>query len=67
MIKRISKYILNSMKVAILGFCWFILFQIPWESLPNAPIGGKLIVAVVVWATWNFMVMIVSEEIGKDK
>ena len=67
MIKRISKYLLNSMKVAILGFCWFILFQIPWESLPNAPIGGKLFVAVVVWATWNFMVMIVSEEIGKDK
>lgn len=67
MIRRISKYILNSMKVAILGFCWFILFQIPWESLPKAPIGGKLIVAVVVWATWNFMVMIVSEEIGKDK
>ena len=55
------------MKVAILGFCWFILFQIPWESLPNAPLGGKLFVAVVVWATWNFMVMIVSEEIGKDK
>lgn len=67
MIKRISKYLLNSMKVAILGFCWFILFQIPWESLPTAPLGGKLIVAVVVWATWNFMVMIVSEEIGKDK
>ena len=67
MIKRLSKYLLNSMKVAILGFCWFILFQIPWESLPNAPLGGKLIVAVVVWAVWSFMVMIVSEEIGKDK
>lgn len=67
MIKRLSKYLLNSMKVAILGFVWFILFQIPWESLPNAPLGGKLIVAVVVWSAWSFMVMIVSEEIGKDK
>lgn len=67
MIKRISKYLLNSMKVAILGFVWFILFQIPWESLPNAPLGGKLIAAVVVWSAWSFMVMIVSEEIGKDK
>jgi hypothetical protein len=62
-----GKYLLNSMKVAILGFCWFILFQIPWESLPNAPLGGKLIAAVVVWAVWSFMVMIVSEEIGEDK
>ncbi len=67
MIKRLSKYLLNSMKVAILGFCWFILFQVPWESLPNAPLGGKLIVAVVVWAVWSVMVMIVSEEIGNDK
>ena len=67
MIKRLNGYLLNSIKVAILGFLWFILFQVPWESLPNAPIGGKLIVAALVWATWSFMVMIVSGEIGKDK
>ena len=67
MIKRLSKYLLNSIKVAIIGFCWFILFQIPWESLPNASLGGKLFVAVVVWAVWSFMVMIVSDEVGKDK
>lgn len=65
MIKRFSNYLLNSMKVAIIGFCWFILFQVPWESLPKAPLGGKLIAAMVVWAVWSFMVMIVSVEIGK--
>ena len=67
MTNRLGKYLLNSMKVAILGFVWLILFRIPWESLPNAPLGGKLIVAVMVWAGWNFMVMIVSEEIDKNK
>ena len=67
MIKRISKYLLNSIKVAIIGFCWFMLFQVPWESLPNAPLGGKLIAVVMVWAVWSFMVMIVADELGKDK
>lgn len=65
MIKRLNNYLLNSMKVAILGFCWFILFQVPWEFLPNAPLGGKLIVALVVWSVWSFMVMIVDDEVGK--
>lgn len=60
MATRLGRYLLNSIKVAILGFLWFNLFQIPWESLPGAPLGGKLIVAVVVWAVWGFMVMIVS-------
>lgn len=67
MIKRFNNYLLNSMKVAILGFCWFILFQVPLESLPNAPFGGKLIFAAMMWAVWSFMVMIVSVETGKDK
>ena len=65
MINRFKNYVLNSMKVAILGFLWFILFQVPWESLPNAPLGGKLIAAVMVWAVWSFMVMIVSGELDK--
>ncbi len=67
MIKRFNNYILNSIKVAIIGFCWFMLFQVPWKSLPNAPLGGKLIAVVMVWAVWSFMVMIVSDELGKDK
>lgn len=67
MIKRFNNYLLNSIKVAIIGFSWFILFQIPWESLLKAPLGGKLIFAIMVWAVWSFMVMIVSGEIGKDK
>ena len=66
MARRLSMYLLNSIKVAVIGFCWFILFQVPWESLPNAPLGGKLIVAVMVWAVWSFMVMIVSGELEKE-
>ena len=56
MIRRLNEYLLNSMK-----------FQVPWESLPNAPLGGKVICAIMVWAVWSFMVMIVSCEIGKGK
>ena len=63
---RLGRYLLNSIKVAIIGFCWFMLFQVPWESLPKAPLGGKLIAAVMVWAVWSFMVLIVSGELGKE-
>lgn len=63
-INRFSNYLLNSIKLGILGFLWYGLFQVPWESLPEAPLGGKLIVAVMVWAVWSFMVIIVSGEIG---
>lgn len=66
MVTRLGRYLLNSIKVAILGFLWFILFQVPWESLPGAPLGGKLIAAVMVWSVWSFMVMIVSAELGKE-
>ena len=67
MIKRLSNYLINSMKVAILGFCWFILYLIPWEKFPNAPLGGKIFVVVMTWAIWSFMVMIVSGELDKQK
>lgn len=66
MIKRLNNYILNSIKVAFMGFCWFILFQIPYEKLPNASLGGKLIACVMLWAIWSFMVMIVSGELDKN-
>ena len=29
-VKRFSDYILNSMKVGILGFLWYGLFKFPW-------------------------------------
>lgn len=67
MAKRLGRYLLNSTKVAILGFCWLILFVFPWEKLPDAPLGGKLVAAVMVWAVWSFMVMIVSGEPGKEE
>ena len=63
--KRLSDYILNSMKVAILGFLWYGLFKFPWKSLVNAPIGGKVFVVVMMWAIWSFMTMIVSGELDK--
>ena len=65
MIKRLSDYILNSIKVGILGFLWYGLFKFPWKSLVNAPIGGKVFVVVMMWAIWSFMVMIVSGELDK--
>jgi len=69
MIKRLNNYMLNSCKVAILGFCWAILFHVPYERLLDAPLGGKIFAAVMGWAIWSFMVMIVSGELdkGKDK
>jgi len=67
LVKRFNNYMLNSCKVAILGFCWFGLFQFPWEKLLDAPIGGKIFVGVMVWAIWSFMVLVVSGELdNKD-
>lgn len=65
MMKRFNNYILNSMKVAIVGFIWYGLFKFPWQSLVNAPIGGKIFVGVMMWAIWSFMVLIVSGELDK--
>ena len=65
MLKRLSDYILNSMKLGILGFIWYGLFKFPWKSLVNAPISGKIFVAVMAWAVWSFMVMIVSGELDR--
>lgn len=66
MIKRFNNYVLNSMKVAILGFLWYGLFQVPWKSLVNAPLSGKIFVVVMMWAIWSFMVMIVSGELDGE-
>lgn len=65
MFKRLNNYMLNSCKVAILGFLWYGLFKFPWKSLVNAPLGGKIFVVVMMWAIWSFMVMIVSGELDK--
>lgn len=65
MIKRFNNYVLNSMKVGILGFLWYGLFKFPWEKLLDAPLGGKIFVVVMMWAIWSFMTMIVSGELDK--
>lgn len=67
MIKRFNNYLLNSIKVAVLGFLWYGLFQFPWKSLANAPHGGKIFVAIIMWAIWSFMVMVVSGELDRIK
>jgi len=65
MFKRLNNYLINSIKVAILGFLWYGLFLFPWKSLVNAPICGKIFIVVMMWALWSFMVMIVSGEMDK--
>lgn len=67
MINRLNNYLLNSVRVAIMGFLWLILFKFPWETLPNAPLVGKLIAAVALWSVWSFMVMIASGEVGNGR
>ena len=67
MLKRLNNYILNSMKLGILGFIWYGIFKFPWKSLVNAPISGKIFAAVMGWAVWSFMVLVVSDEIDKGK
>ena len=63
MMKRLGNYLINSCKVAILGFCWFILSLIPWDKFLAAPLGGKIFVCVMTWAIWSFMVMIVDGQL----
>lgn len=65
MLKRLSDYLLNSIKLGILGFLWYGLFKFPWKSLVNAPISGKIFVGIMTWAVWSFMVMIVSGELDR--
>lgn len=67
MMKRFNNYLLNSTKVAILGFVWYGLFQFPWEKLLNAPLSGKIFIGVMAWAIWSFMVIVVSGELDKNK
>ena len=67
MMKRFNNYLINSCKVAILGFIWYGLFKFPWKSLVNAPLGGKIFVVVMMWAIWSFMVMIVSGELDDKR
>ena len=67
MLKRFNNYMLNSIKVAILGFLWYGLFQFPWEKLLDAPLGGKIFIGVMAWAWWSFMVIIVSGKIDNSQ
>ena len=69
MLKRFSRYVFNSLKVAIVCMSFFALQHIPWTEMPTAPLGGKIIVGVITWAVWSFMVMIVDasqDEKGKS-
>lgn len=61
MIKRFSRYVFNSMKVAIICISFFALQHIPWATLPTAPLGGKIGVGVITWAVWSFMVIIADD------
>ena len=60
MLKRLDRYVFNSLKVAITGMCWYALFAIPYDKVFEASIAAKIIVGVLVWSCWNFMTMIVE-------
>lgn len=59
-LKRFNRYVFNSLKVAIVCMSFFVLQHIPWAKMPTAPLAGKIIVGVIIWAVWSFMVTIVD-------
>ena len=67
MLKRFDRYVFNSLKVAIVCFCFFVLQHIPWAIVPTAPLSGKIFVGVITWAIWSFMVMTVDIQDVKRK
>lgn len=67
MLKRFSRYVFNSLRVAIVCMSFFALQHIPWAALPTAPLGGKIIIGVITWAVWSFMVIIVDVQDNKGK
>lgn len=60
MLKRLDRYVFNSLKVAITGMTWYALFAIPYATVFEASIAAKIIVGVLVWSCWNFMTFIVD-------
>ena len=60
MLKRFDRYVFNSLKVAITGMCWYVLFVIPYEKIFEASIWAKVIFGLLVWGIWNFMTIIVE-------
>lgn len=60
MLKRLDRYVFNSLKVAITGMCWYALFAIPYEKIFESSIAAKVIFGLLVWSIWNFMTMIVE-------
>lgn len=66
-LKRFNRYVFNSLKVAIVCLCFVALQYIPWDTIPAAPLSGKIFVGVITWAIWNFMVMIVDVQDDEGK
>ena len=60
MLKRLDRYVFNSLKVAITGMCWYALFAIPYDKVFEASIEAKIIFGLLVWSIWSFMTMIVE-------
>ena len=67
MLKRLDRYVFNSLKVAITGMTWCALFAIPYDKVFEASIAAKIIVGVLVWSCWNFMTMIVELQDDGEK
>ena len=60
MLKRFDRYVFNSLKVAITGMCWYVLFAIPYGKIFEASITVKVIFGLLVFSIWNFMTFIVD-------
>ena len=66
MLKRLDRYVFNSLKVAITGMTWYVLFAIPCDKVFEASIAAKIIVGVLIWSCWNFMTIIVDLKDDKE-
>ena len=67
MLKRLDRYVFNSLKVAITGMTWYALFAIPYGRIFEASIAVKIIFGLLVWGIWNFMTIIVDLQDNEGK
>lgn len=67
MLKRLDRYVFNSLKVAITGMTWYALFAIPYDKVFEASIAAKVLFGLLVWSIWNFMTMVVDLKDNKER
>ena len=59
--KRFKKFLFKSTLLGVLFFPMNVLSRIDYASAWNSPyLGGKIIIAIVVLAIWNFMCILLD-------